>query len=97
MLQIAICDDEPLSLTNIESETRSCLEKQHIFPMISAFTSGTHLLYALEDGAFFDLLLLDIEIIFKTVKILFMKESTEGFGTEDAAAMSEGYKAGKEE
>ncbi len=62
MLQIAICDDEPLSLTNIESETRSCLEKQHIFPMISAFTSGTHLLYALEDGAFFDLLLLDIEM-----------------------------------
>ena len=42
-------------------------------------------------------LLLDIEIIFKTVKILFMKESTEGFELEDAASMAEGYKAGKEE
>ena len=37
-------------------------------------------------------LLLDVQIIFKTVKILFMRESTEGFGVEDAAAM-----AGEEE
>ncbi|MDE7313326.1 MAG: LytTR family DNA-binding domain-containing protein [Eubacterium sp.] len=62
MLQIAVCDDEPLSLKNIEAETRRCLEKQHIFPMITTFTNGTHLLYALEDGDFFDLLLLDIEM-----------------------------------
>lgn len=35
-------------------------------------------------------LLLDIEIIFKTVKILFMKESTEGFEKEASATISEG-------
>ncbi len=40
-------------------------------------------------------LLLDIQIIFKTVKILFMKESTEGFGAEDAAAVADGDKLGK--
>lgn len=62
MLQIAVCDDEPLSLKHIESETRRCLEKQHIFPMITTFTNGAQLLYALEDGSFFDLLLLDIEM-----------------------------------
>lgn len=62
MLQIAVCDDEPQSLKQIEAETRRCLEKQHIFPIIRTFTNGTHLLYALEDGAFFDLLLLDIEM-----------------------------------
>ncbi len=62
MLQIAVCDDEPLSLRHIEAETRDCLEKQHIFPMITTFASGPHLLFALEDGAFFDLLLLDIEM-----------------------------------
>lgn len=62
MLQIAICDDEPLSLQKIESETKQCLKKQDIFPLVSTFTSGAHLLYALEDGAFFDLLLLDIEM-----------------------------------
>ena len=36
-------------------------------------------------------LLLDVQIIFKTVKILFMRESTEGFEMEDAAAMAERY------
>ncbi|RKJ00095.1 exopolysaccharide biosynthesis polyprenyl glycosylphosphotransferase [bacterium D16-54] len=41
-------------------------------------------------------LLLDIEIIFKTVKILFMKESTEGFGMEDAAAIAQGCGEGTE-
>lgn len=34
-------------------------------------------------------LLLDIEIIFKTIKILFMKESTEGFTEEESATISE--------
>ena len=38
-------------------------------------------------------LLLDIVIIFKTVKILFMKESTEGFCEEESAAFSRGYGA----
>ena len=34
-------------------------------------------------------LLLDIEIIFKTVKILFMRESTEGFDKEVSATITE--------
>ena len=34
-------------------------------------------------------ILLDIEILFKTVKILFEKESTEGFSQEVSAAMEE--------
>ena len=29
-------------------------------------------------------ILLDLEIIFKTIKIMFMKESTEGFTEEDS-------------
>ena len=37
-------------------------------------------------------LLLDIELIFKTVKILFMKESTEGFEAEASAAITEKMK-----
>jgi exopolysaccharide biosynthesis polyprenyl glycosylphosphotransferase len=40
-------------------------------------------------------LMLDVQIIFKTVKILFMKESTEGFGAEDAAAMAGGEEKSK--
>ena len=42
-------------------------------------------------------LLLDIQIIFKTVKILFMKESTEGFDAEDAAAVVGSYRKEKTE
>ena len=41
--------------------------------------------------------MLDIGIIFKTVKVLFMKESTEGFHAEDAAAVADGCREGKEE
>lgn len=62
MLQIAICDDESVSLQKIEKITRQCLERQNIFPVVSTYTSGEHLLYDLEDGVFFDLLLLDIEL-----------------------------------
>lgn len=40
-------------------------------------------------------LLLDIEIIFKTVKILFLKESTEGFDVEDVEAITSESKARK--
>ena len=42
-------------------------------------------------------LLLDVQIIFKTVKILFMRESTEGFGAEDAAAVAGGEEDGVRE
>lgn len=62
MLQIAVCEDEPVSLRQIEAITRQCLEEQQILPVVSTYTSGEHLLYELEDGAFFDLLLLDIEL-----------------------------------
>lgn len=62
MLQIAVCDDEPASLQKIESETKQCLTQQNIFPLFSVFANGEQLLFALDDGAFFDLLLLDIEM-----------------------------------
>ena len=42
-------------------------------------------------------LLLDVQIIFKTVKILLMRESTEGFGAEDAAAVAGGEEDGVRE
>jgi lipopolysaccharide/colanic/teichoic acid biosynthesis glycosyltransferase len=40
-------------------------------------------------------LLLDIEIIFKTVKILFLKESTEGFDVEEVEAITSESKTKK--
>lgn len=62
MLQIAICDDETLLLNEIQRTTEDCLVKQHVFPVLSAYTDGKALLYDIQDGKFFDLLLLDIEM-----------------------------------
>jgi len=62
MIQIAVCDDEPLLLEEIEKETRQCLQGRKIFSVISSYTSGENLLYEIEDGTSFDLLLLDIEL-----------------------------------
>lgn len=62
MIQIAVCDDEPLLLEKIEKETKNCLEEQKIFSVISTFASGENLLYEIKEGSTFDLLLLDIEL-----------------------------------
>lgn len=42
-------------------------------------------------------ILLDIEILFKTVKILLMKESTEGFDEETSCTMEKQFRESKEE
>ena len=62
MLQIGICDDEPLLLDEIKKITEDCLRQQQAFSILSAFTDGKALLYEIQDGKHFDLLLLDIEM-----------------------------------
>lgn len=62
MLQIAICDDEPIMLQSLLQQTQDCFTKQQIFTRIHTFSEGEHLLYEIEDGRHFDLALLDIEM-----------------------------------
>lgn len=62
MLQIGICDDETLLLDEIRKLTEDCLQKQQTFSVITAYTDGMSLLYEIQDGRHFDLLLLDIEM-----------------------------------
>lgn len=62
MLQIAICDDETLLLNEIKETVQDCLSKQHTFSILSAYTDGKTLLYDIQDGRYFDLLFLDIEM-----------------------------------
>lgn len=62
MLQIGICDDEPLLLEEIKKITEDCLQRQQAFSILSTFTDGKALLYEIQDGKHFDLLLLDIEM-----------------------------------
>lgn len=62
MLQIGICDDEPLLLNEIKEITEDCLQQQQVFSILSSYTDGRTLLYDIQDGKRFDLLLLDIEM-----------------------------------
>ena len=62
MLQIGICDDEPLLLDEIKEITEDCLQQQQAFSILSTYTDGKTLLYEIQDGKRFDLLLLDIEM-----------------------------------
>lgn len=62
MLQIGICDDEALLLDEIKRITDDCLQKQKTFSVLSTYTGGESLLYDIQDGKCFDLLLLDIEM-----------------------------------
>ncbi|MDE6844169.1 MAG: LytTR family DNA-binding domain-containing protein [Lachnospiraceae bacterium] len=62
MLQIGICDDETLLLDEIKRITDDCLQKQQTFSVLSTYTDGKMLLYDIQDGKHFDLLLLDIEM-----------------------------------
>lgn len=62
MLQIGICDDETLLLDEIKNLTEDCLQQQQTFPILSTYTDGRNLLYDIQDGKHFDLLLLDIEM-----------------------------------
>lgn len=62
MLQIGICDDETLLLEEIKKLTDECLQDQQTFCVTTTYTDGTALLYDIQDGRRFDLLLLDIEM-----------------------------------
>ncbi|MCM1123949.1 MAG: LytTR family DNA-binding domain-containing protein [Eubacterium sp.] len=62
MLQIGICDDETLLLNEIAQITQDCLTRRQVFSILSTYTDGQTLLYEIQDGKHFDLLLLDIEM-----------------------------------
>lgn len=50
MLQVGLCDDEPVLLDTLEEKVRRCFSENLIFAEIQAFTGGQNLLYEAEDG-----------------------------------------------
>lgn len=62
MIRIGICDDENILLEKIKEHVENCLSHNQIFASIHSFDKGKNLLYEIEDGTGFDLLLLDIEM-----------------------------------
>lgn len=63
MLQIAICDDEENIVQMNRDITEQCLRQCKSLGEITTYTGSDNLLYDItEDGFFFDLILLDIEM-----------------------------------
>ena len=63
VIKIAICDDEEKAVTLHERIVKSCLQSQGIGYEITTYTQSRNLLYDItDDGFFYDLILLDIEM-----------------------------------
>ena len=63
MLRIAICDDDSATVQSNRSIAEDCLKQCGSASEIAAYTHSDNLLYDItEDGFFFDLILLDIEM-----------------------------------
>ena len=63
MLRIAICDDDSATVQSNRKLAKDCLKQCGSAGEIAAYTHSDNLLYDItEDGFFFDLILLDIEM-----------------------------------
>lgn len=62
MIRIAICDDDAAMRTRIEQSVKNILIEKHIVYKLQLFDAGDFLMYEIQEGAHFDLMLLDIEM-----------------------------------
>ena len=63
MIRIAICDDEKQAVDQHERIVKDCLQTEGIGYEITTYTQSRNLLYDItDDGIFYDLILLDIEM-----------------------------------
>lgn len=63
LIKIAICDDEERAVTLAEKIVKTCLQVQGIGYEVTTYTQSRNLLYDItDDGFFYDLILLDIEM-----------------------------------
>ena len=63
MIQIALCDDEEQAVVREEALVKACLQAQGIGCAITTYTQSQNLLDDItDDGFFYDLILLDIEM-----------------------------------
>ena len=62
MIRVGLCDDEPVLLQKLNQFVSDCYAGHQIFAQTQTFEKSQALLYEIEDGAVFDLLLLDIEM-----------------------------------
>lgn len=62
MIRVGLCDDDQILTEKLKLFVQDCYTRNQIFAKVECFGNGQELLYELEDGGRFDLLLLDIEM-----------------------------------
>lgn len=62
MLKIAVLDDEQIFYESIKKEIYSFYEKVHLAVSVDCYSSGKALLYEVDDGKYYDIYLLDIDL-----------------------------------
>lgn len=65
MIKIAICDDEPIFVSNNKTIVEQFIKRKKEIVTIDEYFNGEFLLADIQEGAFFDLILLDIEMPYK--------------------------------
>lgn len=62
IIKIAICDDESNYLSNLENMLISYFENKNYILELSKFNSAKNLILDIQDGAYFDIAIIDIEM-----------------------------------
>jgi len=62
MIKIAVCDDEPNAVKDLEDHINNCLSELGILYEICLFDKSKAFWYEVEDGVHFDIIFLDIEM-----------------------------------
>ena len=62
MIRIAICDDESTHVKKLYQMVNKYLKRNHLNANITSYSQSEMLLYDIQDGQYFDLVLTDIEM-----------------------------------
>lgn len=62
MLKIAVLDDEQIFYESIKKKIYSFYEKLHLVVSVDCYSSGKALMYEVDDGKYYDIYLLDIDL-----------------------------------
>lgn len=62
MLKIAVLDDEQIFHERIERKLYSFYERIHLIVNVDCYSSGKALMYEVDDGKYYDIYLLDIDL-----------------------------------